>query len=167
MDKTCLLLNPLLFIPKAAVYTSNPFVYGSNGDEVTSSVYKLSVGDSSGSANVTSDNPVTLGFPNINIATSTVNQTLSPQYPDTLLYHKVNVTSSSSSLIVNLMLEGDASIFRVFISKRNCPNTTHYDVNKTTLATVTDGRSEVNVVVRESELSGAGIYCIGLRPISK
>ena len=143
-------------------------MWGTEADVMTSAIYQFSVTDANGNSNVTSsDAKVKLGFPNTAIDTSSVTQNISSNDTKTLLYHKLNVTSGNSALTVKLVLDGEADRFNTYISKGVMPTTTLHDVNMTSPATTSGGKSEVNVMVPASSLSGAGIYYIALEPISK
>ena len=57
-----------------------------------------------------------------------------------------------------------ARAFNVYISKNVMPTVTLSDVNLTSHATAS---GDVNIMVGASTLKGAGIYYLGLEPISK
>ena len=131
---------------------------------MTSSIFKLSMNDDV-LANTSASSGVKLGFPNAPVGTIFVNQTVSEDDPDGLSYIKSNVTSDESALVLNLDLQGEIQNFVLLISKDVRPTVANHELNKSSEAVVAAGSSVLSIVVESQELSGAGIYYVGIRPI--
>ncbi len=137
---------------------SNPYVWGGGADTISGPVMKLDFTDSSGNT-IDVASGIELAFKGIG-STTTKTTNITDYIDDSgMTFHKVNVMSSKSALILEFnMSTGANALLEFYLKQTYSPTTTSYDY-----MVIVNQTEKTIVVVPEEFLPSVGIYYIGLR----
>ncbi len=134
-------------------------MWGDGADTISGPVMKINLEDSSGNT-INASSGIKLAFKGIG-STETQTANITDFVDDSgMTFHKVNVMSSNSALIVEVgMLADVGTEIECYLKQTYSPTTTSYDY-----MVIVNQTEKTTVVVPEEFIPAVGIYYIGLKP---
>ena len=148
---------------QCGTYSENPYVWGDGseytGYHVTSLAFLTPSGDG-----VDSEVPVEIEFEAPGSAPSkTINVTDYRDNSTGMTYHRVDVTSSNSAVILELTLSSATSLYEIYFRKLYTPTSEEYDY-KTAAGQI---GNTLTVTIPSQYVPHTGTYYLGLDPVGK
>ena len=145
-------------------FDDNPYVWGTKSSDIGSSVVNMVVKDEETGATINLNTSMQMTFTNkVSVTSQEVNLTAALN-PDTgMTYHKIDVTSTGISVVLQLSPPEGATSFDVFFQIEVYP-TQDSHIFKTEVNS-TDPSNGLTIVIPQEIVKETGIYYVALKPM--